>query len=82
MVAGHYIPDFIIDTPNGTLYIECKGYLRRESRVKLCAVKRQHPERDIRMLFYSTDKKNIRWAIKNGFKYAIGTIPTEWLKGL
>ncbi len=82
VIAGHYIPDFILDTPLGKVYIETKGYLRPEHKRKMAAVKRQHPELDLRILFYSHNDKNIKWAEKNGLKYAISEIPPEWLKGL
>ena len=77
-----YIPDFTISGEFGRIYIEAKGYLRPEHRSKMAAVKRQHPEKDIRIIFYSKNKKYIKWAEKLGYKYAIGNIPTEWLKGL
>lgn len=82
ILARYYIPDFVIETPLGTLYIEAKGYLRPEHKSKMAAVKKQHPEKDIRIIFYSHNKSYIRWAEKHGFKYAIGTIPKEWLDGL
>ena len=82
VLARHYIPDFIVDTPLGPVYIELKGYLRPEHKAKMVAVKKQHPEIDLRILFYAAKKDQIKWAEKNGFKYAIGTIPSDWLKGL
>lgn len=82
VLARHYIPDFIVNTPTGVVYIETKGHLRREDKAKLVAVKRQHPEKDIRIVFYRKDKSKETWAIKNGFKYAFERIPDEWLKGL
>jgi predicted nuclease of restriction endonuclease-like RecB superfamily len=81
VIASHYIPDFILSTPFGSVYIECKGYLRPEDKRKLCAVKRQHPEMDIRILFYSLNKKYIKWAEKTGFRWAVGRIPKEWIDG-
>lgn len=81
VIAGHYIPDFIIDTRTGKLYIECKGYFRPEAKRKLLAVKRAHPEIDLRILFYASSKQNIKWAERNGFKYAFEKIPKEWLDG-
>ena len=81
ILARHYIPDFVIVTCTGKLYIECKGYLRPEHKAKMVAVKRQHPELDVRIVFYAAVKNNIRWAERNGIKYAIGTIPQEWLEG-
>lgn len=82
VLAREYVPDFIIRTDKGVLIVECKGYFRPEAKAKMSAVKRQHPELDIRLLFYSKVRSNIKWAEKNGFRYAIGTIPTDWLKGL
>ena len=40
LLARHYIPDFIIQTKTGKIYIECKGYLRPEHKAKLIAVKK------------------------------------------
>lgn len=82
IIAGHYYPDFCIDTPTGRLYIEAKGYFRPEHKRKMVAVKKLNPHLDIRIVFYSERKDYIKWAIKNGFKYAIEKIPIEWLKGL
>ena len=82
VLSGHYIPDFVIDGRLGRVYIETKGYLRPEHKRKMVAVKRQHPEMDIRILFYSRKTKDIKWADKNGFIWAVETIPEEWLEGL
>lgn len=82
ILSGHYIPDFILHTPLGKIYVEAKGYLRPEHKRKMVAVKRQHPEIDIRILFYSLNKKYIKWADRQGFKWAIDTIPKEWMEGL
>lgn len=81
ILSRRYYPDFIITTPQGKIYIECKGYLRPDHKAKMVAVKKLYPELDIRMLFYSSNRQYIRWAIKHGFPYAIGTIPEEWMKG-
>ncbi len=82
VLAKHYIPDFVIQTRLGRIYVEAKGYLRPEDKAKLVAVKRQHPNMDIRLLFYSNNVSNIKWANKCGFRYAVETIPLEWLQGL
>lgn len=82
VIASHYIPDFIIETRLGKVYVECKGYLRPEDKRKLVAVKRQHPQLDIRIVFYAHSLGNIRWAERVGFRYSIGTIPIDWLEGL
>lgn len=81
ILACHYIPDFIIDTPTGKLYLECKGYLRPEDKRKLRAVKKQHPEMDIRLLFYAEKAEYVKWCVKNGFRYAFEKIPKDWLDG-
>jgi len=79
-IESKYIPDFPIVTKSGKkFYVECKGYLRPEDKRKLVAVKKCNPELDVRILFYAYNKKNIKWANKNGYRYAIGTIPQEWL---
>lgn len=80
VLARHYIPDFIIQTKYGKIYIECKGYFRPEHKAKMAAVKRQHPELDIRMLFQVYRLKDVKWAEKHGFKYAVKDIPKEWFK--
>jgi len=81
VLAGHYIPDFVISTRTGKIYIETKGYFRPEHKRKMLAVRRQHPELDIRILFYSLNKKYIKWADKCGFKWAVKEIPKDWLDG-
>lgn len=93
-IEAYYIPDFILLTKGGgKIYIETKGNGRSfdgPSRRKLVAVKNQHPELDIRIVFYSdgkigpTRKDGTRmtqseWATRHGFKYAIKEIPGEWL---
>lgn len=93
-VEGTYLPDFVIRTPGGkTIYIETKGNGRSfdgQSRRKLRAVKEQHPDKDIRIVFYTDGKcgpkrkdgtfmRQSDWATKYGFPYAIKEIPDEWL---
>ena len=79
VIAGHYNPDFIIITPLGKIYIEAKGHFRPEAKRKMAAVRKQHPELDIRLVFYSRKPRDIKWCEKHGFKYAISKIPKEWL---
>ena len=74
------MPDFVVATPSGIVYIEAKGYLRPEHRSKLAAVKQQHPDVDLRIVFYANIQRNIDWAIKHKIPYAIGDIPKDWLK--
>ena len=45
-----YTPDFVL--PNG-VHLECKGYWDSADRRKIKAVKQQHPELDLRMVFQS-----------------------------
>ena len=78
ILARHYSPDFILYTKSGKIYIECKGYFRPEDKAKMLAVKRQHPNKDIRILFYSKNDKYIKWCEKNGYRYAIERIPKSW----
>lgn len=79
ILARHYIPDFVITTAVGKIYIEAKGYLRPEHKAKMVAVKKLHPAMDIRIVFYSKKPKDIKWAEKHKFLWAIETIPKEWL---
>lgn len=92
-VSGKYIPDFIIQTKSGKIYVETKGNGRSfdgPSRRKLIAVKTQHPDIDLRIVFYSNGNIGPRrkdgsrltqgeWATKHGFIYAIREIPQDWL---
>lgn len=79
ILARHYVPDFVVQTPQGKLYIECKGYLRPEDKAKLVAVRKFHPEKDLRIIFYSHNRRYIKWAEKVGIPWAIGKIPREWI---
>lgn len=79
--AGHYTPDFVLSTPSGKVYIETKGYFRPEDKRKLVSVKRCNPQLDIRILFYAHKEQYIKWANKNRFKWAVETIPREWIDG-
>lgn len=88
IVEHTYIPDFTVTFPDGrNMFIEVKGYLRPEDRVKMVAVKRNNPDADIRIVFAQDNKlgKKLKtrystWAEKRGFPCAIGHIPEEWLK--
>ena len=85
-ITKTYIPDFIVKTKKGKLiYIETKGWMKIEDRVKMRAVKETHPTLDIRFLFDKNNKVSSRgkmkyseWCDKHGFKYAIKTVPKEW----
>ena len=67
--------------------MEAKGVLDPSTRTKMVAVKKAHPDLDIRFLFMNAGNKLSKrakmtygqWAVKNGFPYAEGTsIPEEW----
>lgn len=79
LIAGHYIPDFILTTSTGKIYIETKGHFRPEAKRKMVAVKKLNPALDIRILFYSKNKSYIKWCERHGFPYAISDLPAEWL---
>lgn len=79
-----YIPDFTL--PNGVM-VEAKGYFTSEDRSKMCYVRDQRPELDIRILFQDASKKLNKaskttygeWATKKGFIWHSGdSIPDEW----
>lgn len=93
-IEAQYVPDFILLTKGGRkIYVETKGNGRSfdgPSRRKLIAVKREHPELDIRIVFYSDGKcgpkrkdgtfmRQSDWAAKHGFQYAIREIPGDWI---
>ena len=85
-ISAVYTPDFIL--PNGVI-IEAKGYFKPEDRRKMVAVKKQHPELDIRLVFqapFNTLTKLSKttyamWADKHGFLWAPSyNLPLEWFE--
>lgn len=80
-----YTPDFILD--NGII-VETKGIFDNEDRRKHLAVREQHPELDIRLVFSNANAKLYKgskttyamWCDKNGFLYSHRVIPPDWLK--
>lgn len=81
-----YNPDFEI--ADRGFFIEAKGLLDRDSKAKMLAVKEQHPDIDVRFVFMDANKKipgtkqtHGQWASKNGYIWANGQIPEEWLNG-
>jgi hypothetical protein len=78
-----YSPDF--ELVDHGFFIETKGLLDRESKSKMLAVKKQHPELDIRFVFMQANKRipgtkitHAQWAERNGFRWAEGIAPEEW----
>lgn len=79
LIPGNYLPDFVVSFPDGRImYIEVKGYFRIEDRRKMAAVKNSNPHLDIRMVFPTKSKKNIKWCEKHGIPYAFGKVPKKW----
>jgi len=80
-----YTPDFILK--NGII-IETKGRFLTMDRRKHLAIKKQHPNLDIRFVFENSRKKlrkgakssYAEWCIKYGFRYYDRIIPEDWLK--
>jgi hypothetical protein len=79
-----YTPDFQLE--NGII-IEAKGKLDINDRKKMVLVKAQHPKLDIRFVFQKASNKIYKgspttyaeWAEKEGFLWANGLIPEEWI---
>ena len=80
-----YTPDFILD--NGII-VETKGLFDNEDRRKHLAVREQHPELDIRLVFSNAKAKLYKgskttyamWCDKNNFLYSHRVIPPDWLE--
>ena len=80
-----YKPDFIL--PNG-IHLEVKGWLDEADRRKMVAVKKAHPDLDIRFVFQGpfkiiprTKMTHAQWAEKYGFPWChYHNIPLSWLK--
>lgn len=88
-----YTPDFKVTLPDGSvIYIEAKGNGRQFDQVvksKMIAVKAQHPDKDIKIVFYADGKvgpkrkngsfmRQSDWALKNNYVFAIKEVPKEW----
>ena len=87
VLSRRYKPDFVVIRRNGgPLFLEVKGYLRPTDRTKMVAVKKAHPDADIRFVFAKNQKINgskmmySDWCKKYGFPYCFGKIPKRWLK--
>ena len=84
VTESKYTPDFFL--PNGVI-IEAKGFFKPSDRRKMLAVKKAHPELDIRFVFQrnNTLSKSSKttygaWAEKHGFMWCIyPDIPEDWL---
>ena len=79
-----YNPDFFLQND---VILEVKGWFKPADRRKMLAVKQQHPELDIRLVFQrnnTLDKKSKTtygdWADRHEFQWCVyPNIPDEWL---
>lgn len=79
-----YLPDFIL--PNG-IVIEAKGWFVGGDRAKMLAVKKEHPNLDIRFVLasprqFTTQNRTMtqaEWCEKHGFPWAEAVVPDAWL---
>jgi hypothetical protein len=83
--TGWYTPDFFLESG---VVIETKGRFTAADRRKMLAVKEQHPDLNIVMLFMRDNKihRNSKtfysdWCMEHGFDFAIGSPKEEWLHG-
>jgi hypothetical protein len=83
-LEGTYNPDLLL--VDSGIIVELKGVLDREAKRKMIAVRKQYPDKDIRIVFMNANKKvpgtkqtHGEWATKNGYTWAEGKIPEEWL---
>lgn len=83
-----YYPDFVLKTKKGgKIYLEGKGKFSAPDRKKMLLVKRQHPDLDIRFVFYRASAKirkgsttsHADWATKHGFQFSDKSIPRAWI---
>jgi hypothetical protein len=82
----NYTPDFYLEESG--IYVEAKGHLTKDDRVKMLLVKKQHPKLDIRFVFLRASNKIYKgskttyasWCERHGFEWAEGSIPTDWYK--
>lgn len=83
-LEASYTPDFFL--PNGVI-LEAKGFFKPADRRKMLAIKKQHPDLDIRLVFQrnNTLSKNSKttygdWCDKHGFPWCLyPDIPPTWL---
>ena len=80
-----YTPD--IELKDNGVIVELKGRFTAADRKKMLQVKRDHPDKDIRMVFSNSKTKLNKgskttygdWCEKHGFPYADKRIPEDWL---
>ena len=79
-----YTPDYLL--PNG-IFIEVKGWFTADDRKKLLKIREAYPTLDVRLVFDRDNKIHkvskthySDWCDKHGFKWALKTVPQEWLE--
>lgn len=97
VIEHEYTPDIVITFKDGTkLYIEVKGNGRQfdqHVRSKMVAVKNQHPDKDIKIVFYADGRiggvkkrkrggyyKQSEWSKRHGYEFSIKEPKEEWFK--
>lgn len=82
--TGWYTPDFFLETG---YIVETKGRFTAADRRKMLAVKAEHPELQLVILFMRDNKihknsttKYSDWCEANNYDYAVGTLDPKWLK--
>lgn len=95
VIEYEYTPDFTITFKDGSkLFIETKGNGRQfdgHTRQKMVALKAQHPDKDIRIIFYrdgefgasrkdGSRQRQSDWSKRVGYTFTINEVPEEWFK--
>ncbi len=82
--TGWYTPDFFLSSG---YIIETKGRFTAADRRKMLAVKRDHPDLNLVMLFMRDNKihKNSTthysdWCMEHDYDFSIGHLKPEWIK--
>ena len=83
----NYTTDFYL--PESKIYIETKGRLTTNDRVKHLLIQEQYPDLDIRFVFVNANNKISRtskttyanWCDRHKFLWAESLVPMEWLNG-
>lgn len=87
---SHYTPDFKVKYPDGTEeYLEVKGYLDPQAKMKMKCIREQYPDMKITMHFMRPFTKvtprspytYIDWAEDNGYKVRYFNEFGTWCEG-
>ena len=80
-----YLPDFILESG---IILEAKGVFSPRDRAKHIAIKAQHPDMDIRIVFQNSEVKISKksrttygeWCSKHDIQWCHRLIPDAWLQ--